>query len=125
MVDENTEIGKEPEQLDAKDVKVVEVEIREQKNKDGKVVGDKLVLRCQHPDLMEKPIEISQAIYLRGKNIKTSGLWIGEDDEGRIPFNSAVANVLRYAKTTKVNELLGKTIHTAKNDDGFLIVKAY
>lgn len=119
---ENIEIGKDMPQLEAKKVKVVDLE--ERKVKFGEKESLKLVLKVVHPDGAVE-MEIGKVTYLKQKKIKEGGLWLSKDKDGKIPFNSAVAHLMRYYKISKVNELIGKEIETASDDNGFIIAKAY
>lgn len=90
----------------------------------GKEVGKKLVLICKHPD-REEPIKLSSIIFVSGKTVKTSTLWINLDSDGNIEKGSLVAILLdKYRKAT-VNQLEGTTVETELDENKFLAIKAY
>jgi len=119
----NIGIGREPEPLTTEDVVVIDVMAGEQKNKQNVVVGDKITLICEHPKA-KKYLEISKVQYVKNKKIKEAGMWYQLDDEGFIPFTSALANLLRFYKVATPEEIKGKVLHTTKDDEGFLVIKA-
>lgn len=116
-------IGEDKPQLEAKKVLIEKYEIRDI-NKNDKVVGRKLVLIVKHPE-REDDIEISGVKYEFQGKIKTSGLWINRDNEGKISYNSAVGNLLRYFSKKSIKELKGLQVNTALDESNYLVVKAY
>ena len=137
-----TEKGKmENEKPENKEIEVIDVEIGEDKPqviakrvviegtraeivKFDKEESKKLILKVRHPDVKDL-IEISGAKYQQGDKLKTSGLWLKLDNEGKLPFKSAVGNLLRFLKKTKLSEIKGEQIDTITDDAGYLVVKAY
>lgn len=117
-------IGKEVEPLKPKRVEVIDVRIGMQLDKDKREVGEKVTLICQHPD-KDKPIEISKVEYRKGKVLKISGLWFKTDDDGMLPFSSALANLLRHFDLACVDDLKGVVVDTTTDEEGYLTVKAY
>lgn len=90
----------------------------------GKEVGNKLVLLCKHPD-KEELIKISELVFVAGKTLKTSTMWINIDEDGNIQKGSIIANLLDKYQAKNVNELVGKTLQTELDENKFLAVKAY
>lgn len=90
----------------------------------GKEVGKKLVLICKHPD-KEEPIRISEVVFVAGKTVKTSTMWINLDSDGNIQKGSMVAVVLDKYKAANVNSLEGMTLQTELDENHFLAIKAY
>lgn len=90
----------------------------------GKEVGKKLVLICKHPDKAE-PIKISTLIFVAGKTLKTSTMWINLDEDGNIQKGSIIANLLQKYQVNTVNDLEGKTLQTELDENKFLAIKAY
>ena len=90
----------------------------------GKEVGKKLTLICKHPD-KEEPIKISELIFVVGKTVKTSTMWINLDEDGNIQKGSIIAALLDKYQVKNVNELEGKTLQTELDENKFLAVKAY
>lgn len=117
-------IGKEVKPLDAKRVKVLSADIEMQKDKTGSEVGEKVSLTVQHPDKKES-IVLSKVKYETQGKVKVSGLWFKLDNDGNIPYSSALANMLRYYSVSNIDALVGKEIETTKDEDGFLVAKAY
>jgi len=122
---ENVGIGKEQPKVEAKPVVVTGIseEVVTFDKKEGKETSVKLVLRVSHPDIPE--MEIGKVKFEKNKKLKDSGLWLTKDKDGYIPFNSAVATLLRFYGCTKVSELVEKTLQTTIDDNGYLEAKAY
>lgn len=116
-------VGKEMLPLQPVKVKVVRTEEREVIGSDGKSIGNKLVLVVNHPSMPE--LEISKVKYETNKKLTTSGLWIRRDNEGKIPFKSALACLLLYYKAGAIRSLIGKEIETTTDEGGYIIAKAY
>lgn len=121
----DTPIGdKDKSGLTAKPVTILDYEEKEVRDAKGKAIGTKLVLICQHPDT-DKTVDISQLKYLNNLKVVKTGLWVNRDLDGKIPYNSAVANLLRFTKKAIVRELVNTTIETVLDDNGYLVIKAY
>ena len=90
----------------------------------GKEVGKKLNLVCKHPD-REEPINISEMVFVAGKTVKTSTMWINLDEDGNIQKGSTVALLLEKYQVPNVNALEGKTLQTELDENKFLAIKAY
>lgn len=90
----------------------------------GKEVGKKLSLICKHPD-KEEPIKISELIFVAGKTVKTSTMWINIDADGNIQKGSMVALLLEKYHAPTVNDLIGETLQTELDENKFLAIKAY
>ena len=90
----------------------------------GKEVGKKLTLFCKHPDKAE-PIKISELVFIAGKTVKTSTIWINLDEDGNIQKGSMIAALLDKYQAQNINELDGKTLQTELDENKFLAIKAY
>jgi hypothetical protein len=90
----------------------------------GKEVGKKLTLVCKHPD-KEEAIKISSMMFVSGKTVKTSTIWINLDEDGNIQKGSLLAILLEKYQVKNVNELEGKTLQTELDENKFLAIKAY
>ena len=90
----------------------------------GKEVGKKLVLVCKHPD-REEPIKISEIVFVAGKTVKTSTMWINLDADGNIQKGSTIALLLEKYQVNNVSALEGKTLQTELDESKFLAIKAY
>jgi len=122
---ENLEVGKESEKLKAKKVEIKDYEIIETFDKETKQkVGDKVKLIAKHPD-KEEAIEISKCKYEKNGKVTISGLWITLDAEGKIPYGSALAHLLRFYEVNGIYELKGEKVETSQDDEGYLCIKAY
>lgn len=117
------EIGIEQPKIEAKKVKVLSYEEVDVKDKEQKDIGKKLVLKVSHPDVPE--LELSKVKYEKNKKLKESGIWLSQDGDGNIPYNAALAHLLRHYGCSKVADLKDKELDTICDDNGFLIVKAY
>lgn len=90
----------------------------------GKEVGKKLSLVCKHPD-KEEPIKISSMVFISGKTVKSSTMWINLDEDGNIQKGSTVAMLLQKYQLPNVNAIEGKTLETELDENKFLAIKAY
>jgi len=117
-------IGEDKPQIVAAKVKIEEYRISSVE-KDGKKIGDKLTLLVKHPKVVDRLIEISQAMYQNGDKLKISGIWIKLDQDSKIPFKSCLANVLRNTGVGLIKDLVGKEVDTKTDDNGYLVIKAY
>lgn len=116
---------KEPEKLKPKTVICISASIETQKKKDGKtVIGDKLVLIVEHPD-QDDPIQLSKTKYIKGDDVKESGLWYKEDEDGYIQKGSALSDTMNFYDIKSIKGFIGKELTTVADKDGYLCVKAY
>ncbi len=121
----NAAIGnKETETLEAKKLQVQGYRIDEVQFKKDKKPSLKLVLICSHPD-REDPIQLSKAKILKGDKVQTNGLWVNTDEDDNISKNSTLAEVLKYFDLDNIDGFEGQEVDTEKDDQGYLIVKAY
>lgn len=116
--------NKENVKLKPAKVKILGYKIEMQKDKDKKDVGEKVTFTCHHPDKTES-IELSSVSYRIGKEFKTSGLWFKLDEDGLIPKQSALAQLLVFLKVTNLDDTTGKDADTELDDKGYLCFKAY
>lgn len=91
--------------------------------KDGKDIGPKLTLICEHPTAGN--IELSGVKYESGDKLKTAGLWLKLDKSGKIVNPSATSAMLKHYFCQKIADLRGKTVKTCQDERGYLIVRAY
>ncbi len=120
---ENTEIGTEQPQVEPKPVVVTGCGEEDVNFPDKKETAKKLVLKVEHPDV--KDMELSKVKFEKNKKLKDTGLWLSKDKDGNLPYNSAVATLLRFYSCKKITDLVGKTIQTTQDEGGFLVAKAY
>ena len=118
-------IGEDTPQVTAKKVLVMNTEIKEVQNKEGKTIGKKLTLFVKHPDIKDHNIEVSGVKYQFADKLKESGLWVNLDKDNKIPYKSAVAHMLRSLDKKSIKELVGIEIPTVADENGYLLVKAY
>ena len=90
----------------------------------GQEVGKKLVLLAKHPD-KEESIKISSMLFISGKTVKSSTIWVNLDAEGNIEKGSQIAILLEKYQCKTLNELEGKTVLTDLDENKFLAVKCY
>jgi len=114
---------KTAESLTPKDCEIKDLEKKEV-SKNGEKIGDKLVLKVKHPD-KDEPLSLSKAKYEKNGKIETTGLWIKTDGSGNIPYFSGVAFLMRHYNVQSLKDLVGKTINTTTDSNGYLTVKAY
>lgn len=118
---DNLKIGKEIPKLEAKSCRVLHYKFEKIEFDKGSNI--KLVLTLEHPEGVE--IEVSSVKYMKSKDkVDKAGLWVTKDKDENIPFNSALANLLRHYKVEDIQSLVGKDVMTIE-DEGYLIIKAY
>ena len=123
---EKLEIGigdKEIERLEAKEIEVQGVKI-ETVEKDGKKIGEKVILLSKHPD-REDILHISTLKYIKGDKVETSGTWFNTDEDGKIQKGTALASLLTHFGIPSIGELVGKKLPTDFDSGGYLCIKAY
>ena len=121
----DTETGtKEFTHLSPKKVSITSVNIVPVFDKTNKLVGDKLVCSCKHPDAPEN-IEISSVKYEMKGKLKSSGLWVKLDEDKKLQKGSALASMLTFLKCTKMRELVDKEVETTLDENNFLCLKGY
>lgn len=126
---ENLDIGistQEPKKETLTPAKVVikNIKLETPNNKEGKELKDKFVFECKHPD-KETLIEISKVKYEKKGKLEIAGTWKSTDDTGQLLKNSATANLLRHNQAETVKQMIGKTVETTTEKDGYLVFKAY
>lgn len=120
---ENVSIGTEQPLVEAKRVNILSYEVKVVNNSEGKEIGTKLVLKVRHPDVPE--LEISKVKYEKNKKLTESGIWLSRDKDGKLPFKSALAHLLRYYNCNNISELKNKEIDTVTDENGYVIAKGY
>ena len=118
----NIGIGEEHPPLEAATVTVKNVEIKTVQGKDGKDM-QKVVLTIDHPKAND--ITLSKVKFEKNNKLTETGIWFQLDSDGKIPYKSALANLLRYYACQQVEDLKGKDIATIVDEGGYLLVKAY
>ncbi|MFH1527312.1 MAG: hypothetical protein ABIG69_11805 [Bacteroidota bacterium] len=118
-------VGEDRPQMKPAKVVIADYKVEPTKNKKGEDIGDKLVLIVDHPDVTDKCVEISGAKYSSGDKLKSAGLWLRQDTDGKIPYRSAVGNLLRHLEIASIDQIKGKVVDTLLDDNGYLVVKAY
>ncbi len=117
---------KEPLRLKPAEVVVLGIEFDEVTF--GKKTQEKVILLVKHPEA-DDPIKISKAkisVKKKGKEeLKVTGLWYSEDEEGNISKVSALAEVLRFIDVPDLESTVGKKFETIEDEDGYLCFKAY
>ena len=124
---EKLELGigtKEAVALKPTKVKIVKVDVKPQRTKEGKDIGEKIVCSCKHPD-RDELINISTVKYERNNKLKISGLWLTLDEDGLIRKGSALAIFLSFVGAKNVKFLEQTEISTAEDESGYLTFRAY
>lgn len=117
------EVGtKETASLKPKKVKVLSLALTEIKSKDGKYIGKKLNCIVKHPD-RDEAINISSLQFVKGKEIKTTGIWMTKDSDNLIQKGSSLAILLDFMKAKTIKELVGKEIDTVLDEAGYVVFK--
>ena len=120
----NVGVGEDKPQLGPKTVTVNGLKI-ESVEKDGKHIGNKLVLLVNHQDAAEE-VQISGVKYLDAKEkVKNSGLWVKLDGDNKLAYHSATANLLRHYKVKALKDLKGIDVETCLDASNYLAIKAY
>ena len=110
--------------LEAKDMVVAEIVVKQVKGIAGKPDWESLLISAKHPDKAEL-ISISKAKVEKDGNLKVVSLSLDKDNTGAIAKWSSLALVLRFYGCNKVSELKGKTVKTVTDTNGYLAIKAY
>jgi hypothetical protein len=110
--------------LEAKDVVVDGVVVKQVKGVAGKPDWESLLVSVKHPDKQEL-VSISKAKVERDGNLKIVSLSLDKDKDGSIAKWSSLALVLKHYNCSRVSELKGKTVKTVPDQNGYLAIKAY
>lgn len=110
--------------LEAKDVVVAEIVVKQVKGTAGKPDWESLLISVKHPDKAEL-VSISKAKVERDGNLKVVSLSLDKDKDGSIAKWSSLALVLKHYGCTRVSELRNKTVKTVIDNSGYLAIKAY
>lgn len=129
QIDLNIGIGnKEPEKLKTAEVTIGGVSIKPVGTKGHK----KVAFSCIHPDKPNEPFEISSVKYeVQPEKLKIVTTWYNlehkenENDPDKLSKKSAVAHLMRYLEVNTLKDLEGKKIMTAKDENDYLVFKAY
>jgi hypothetical protein len=122
------EIGEPKQAIDKGILTVLGYEIIDVEVESGK--GSKLVVRGMLSDMKgeeigEYNISSVKIVSPKTKQITQVGLWCNSDKEGKLPYNSAVAVMLRFYKLTSISQLEGKELEIGVDEKGFYCFKAY
>jgi hypothetical protein len=120
---ENIGLGKKKEVQFLKPTQVVIIGFTTQMVEGGK---ESLILKCKHPDT-ENEIEIRNIKVEKYGKTMIEGIWLGNDEEGLIPYNSNLGLLLRKAEATTIKDLEGKKIMTdiLSVNHPILVVRGY
>ena len=110
--------------LEAKDVVVAEIVVKQVKGIAGKPDWESLLISVKHPDKQEL-ISIGKAKVEKDGNLKVVSLSLDKDSTGAIAKWSSLALVLNFYGCSKVSDLKGKTVKTVTDTNGYLAIKAY
>jgi len=110
--------------LEAKDVVVAEIVVKQVKGIAGKPDWESLQISVKHPDKQEL-ISVNKCKVEKDGNLKVVSLSLDKDQNGAIAKWSSLALVLKFYDCTKVSDLKGKTVKTVTDQNGYLAIKAY
>lgn len=110
--------------LEAKDVIVAEIVVKQVKGIANKPDWETLLISVKHPDKQEL-ISVSKAKVEKEGNLKVVSLSLDKDSSGSIAKWSSLALVLKHYNCTRLSELKGKTVKTVADQNGYLAIKAY
>ncbi len=110
-------IDQESTQLEAKEVKIVNVGIEETSK------AKKVVFEVKHPD-REENIKISSASHIVDEKIKNAGTWYSLDEEGNLQKGSALVSFLKSLAAPTIKDTIGRDAETVLNGK-YLAFKAY
>ena len=110
--------------LEAKDVVVAEIVVKQVKGVAGKPDWESLQISVKHPDKPEL-ISINKCKVEKDGNLKVVSLSLDKDSTGAIAKWSSLALVLKHYNCSKISELKGKTVKTVADQNGYLVIKAY
>ena len=109
--------------LEAKDVVVTGIAIKQVKGTAGKPDWESVTITVKHPD-KDTDILISKVKVERDGNLKIVSLSLDKDQDGKIAKWSSLALVLKHYNCSLAG-LKGKTVQTALDTNGYLAIKAY
>lgn len=94
---------------------------------EGAKANHKVVFSVKHPDKTDGTIKISSAKIeeKKSKKLRVNGLWYKLDEDKKLLKNSTISMALTYYGAGNIAEMIGKTIETLLDDDGYLTIKAY
>ena len=123
--DVNLEIGEEMPPVEPETCVVLGVFKKKVVFDEGekKKENSKVILRLEHSAVGQ--VEISKVKYQKGDKLPESGLWLTKDKDGKLPYSSALAHLLRHYKLSTLKDLIGKKVDTLLDANGYLIIKAY
>lgn len=110
--------------LEAKDVVVAEIVVKQVKGIAGKPDWESLLISVKHPDKAEL-VSISKAKVEKDGNLKIVSLSLDKDQTGAIAKWSSLALVLKYYNCSKISDLKNQTVKTVTDTNGYLAIKAY
>lgn len=92
-------------------------------NKQG---NDCLIVSVDHPDSKDN-LKISGVKMKRFNKLKQNGLWVSLDEDGKFPYESAIAEFLRKVGVDCIKDLIGKEVETdiISIDNPLLVFKCY
>jgi len=123
MVDlDNLQVGEDKPMVKPAKVMISKIETREVEFDNNK--NTKIVFMVTHPDTKDL-LEISKMSYISGDKRKTTGIWLKLDSDGKIPYKSALAELLRFTNKNKVTDLVNMAVDTIADENGYLVLKAY
>lgn len=91
----------------------------------GEKGHQKLVCEVEHPEKSDGTIKISDAKMEIREMLKVFPLWFNKDEDGLIRKGSTLALFLQSAGVSNVVGLIGKTMTTTEDSNGYLVFKAY
>ena len=94
--------------------------------KNGKLIGKKVVFVCEHP-ASKDTISISEIKYeAKGGQLKFSGTWFNKDSKGLLQKGSALAVFLQKNVANALQDMISKvSLETVADEKGYLAFKAY
>jgi len=97
------------------------VESQETPTKDGEL-APKVTLTCRSKEGQEFTIDEALLLDPKDGNIKSKGLWISEDTEGRIRANSTIAKMLHHYKIETIAEMQSLEIIALPKRNNYLAI---
>lgn len=111
---------KEATKLEPARVKIVKISVETVGAKNSK----KVVCQVQHPSA-DDTIQISSGKIERNEKLDVGGLWLNQDEDGKIRKGSLLASFLDFMKVGNSKELEGKECDTVEDNSGYLVFKVY
>jgi len=100
---------------------ITKVEIKEVETREG-VLANKLILTCSSPEGQEFLIDEALLQDYRNGEIKSKGLWVSKDGDGKIRSHSIIAKTLQHYNADTPSDLIDQEITALPKRSNYLAI---